>query len=192
MSEHPDLWDLLYSGARNPPTVTIEAGSIPQPYRKLLVHTESMTSALKTAYQEEIGLRVLHQECSEQILSRQVVLVRQSDGKPVEFGLIRIHLEHFSPEPKRRVVEGNVPLGKLLPKFGMQYSNRPSAFFQVASEGMIGEALSLSDPCNLYGRCNRLSVPYGQILADVIEILAPCEPGSVKPTAARSTSPEGH
>ena len=173
MNQQTNLWELLASGFKDPLTVTIEAGSVPRPYRDLLVHTASMTSVLTTAYQEEIGLKVLRQECSGQVLSRQVLLVRQSDGAPVEIGLIRIYLEHFPAEPRRWVLEGKLPVGKLLPRFGMQYSNRPAAYFQVLSEGMIGEALKLSNPCNLYGRCNRLLLPSGEILAEVIEILAP-------------------
>lgn len=175
MSEHPNLWDRLNAAFQNPLIETVEADAVAQPFRRLLVHRKSMTLVLESAYRDEIQLRVLRQEFSGRILFREVFLVRRSDERPVEIGLIHILLDHCPDEVREPVLEGKRPLGKLLCELGVKYSNRPSAYFKVASRGMIGEALGLGDSRDLYGRCSRLVLPSDQILADVIEILAPFE-----------------
>src|SRR5712692_1087648 len=85
------------SGQPLPSVARVEAEEIPEPYRSLLVHESSMTLTLEKAYQRGVRLRVLKSALFGNVLSRQVVLVLDGDATVVEFGGIKIHLEHFPP-----------------------------------------------------------------------------------------------
>lgn len=179
MTEEPNLWHFFSSNFRHPLTETIDGGSIPEPYRGLLVHPESMTLVLEEAYQEDLRLRVLYRELSDETLQRQVVLFRPSDGRPAAMGWIWICLKSLSPKVGQAVRKSEKPLGKILEELGVEYSNQPAAYLQAlgVSDGAVGEAFGLSTPLDLYGRLNRLLTPSGEIMAVVVEILAPFEPG---------------
>jgi chorismate-pyruvate lyase len=104
---------------------------------------------------------------------REVVLELDETNTPVEFGAIKIYLASFPPGARERIVEANWPLGRILKEFKIPYVSRPKAFLRIASDRPISGALQLKGTHRLYGRCNRLSDPQGNPLADIVEILPP-------------------
>jgi chorismate-pyruvate lyase len=163
----------LESGLPLPSALEVEGSGIPEPYRRLLVHQHDMTPTLEAAYQQRIHLRLLKRKVSGDVLLRQVVLVLDSDEKPVEFGAIRIQLKHLPAEARRLILEGKLPLGRVLQDFGVEHSSRPVAYFQVVADPQIREALHLTGAQRLYGRRNRLLMQSNEVLAEVVEILPP-------------------
>ena len=107
------------------------------------------------------------------MLLRQVVLGLDSDERPVEFGAIRIQLNQLPPEARHLVLESKLPLGRLLQDFFIQHSSQPAGYFVVKADGRIGEALKTPSLQRLYGRRNKLLMPSGEVLAEVVEILPP-------------------
>lgn len=145
---------------------------VPEPYRKLLVHRNDMTPTLESFHGERISIRVLRRHRDGNTYGREVVLVTPS-GRPVEFGAIRIHLDHF-PEPARRaILEESLPLGTILHAFQIPHQSRPRAFLKVESDDTIRKALSLRGSHSLFGRRNTLYTPEGESLAEIVEILPP-------------------
>ena len=88
----------LVSGVPVPEATKIEAECIPEPYRSLLVHENDMTPTLEVAYRQRIHIRLITRKVEDDVLLRQVVLVVDSDERPVEFGAIRIQLNQLPPE----------------------------------------------------------------------------------------------
>ncbi|MGH9339729.1 MAG: hypothetical protein ACRD1R_09130 [Acidobacteriota bacterium] len=178
MNEHSTVLDpldqfYLESGLPLPPVVPVTDSSIPEPQRSLLVHRQSMTSRLEAAYGEEVRIKVLNRKISDGVVLRQVVLIPNGAQSPVEFGAIRIHLEHLSAEARKLIGGEKIPLGRVLRDLGIQYLSRPMAYFQLLSDALLGEALELSGSQLLYGRRNRLLTPSDKTLAEVVEILPP-------------------
>lgn len=165
----------LASGVPIPEATKTEGDGIPEPYRNLLVHEEDMTSTLEAAYRQRIHLRLVNRKVEGDVMLRQVVLVLDSDEQPVEFGAIRIQLQHLPLEARQLVLEGRLPLGRVLQDFFIQHSSRPVAYFEVRADALIGEALQAPNLRRLYGRRNRLLMPSGEVLAEVVEILPPSD-----------------
>ena len=161
----------LAPGAPVPEAAKIEAECIPEPYRSLLVHDNDMTPTLEASYRQRIHIRLISRKVEDDVLLRQVVLVLDSNERPVEFGAIRIQLNQLPPEARRLVLENKLPLGRLLQDFFIQHSSRPVAYFEVKTDGGIGEALQTPSLQRLYGRRNKLMMPSGEVLAEVVEIL---------------------
>ncbi len=157
--------------ARHPQLRPLSAAAIPQPYRSLLVHNSDMTSTLKHYHQDDLSLRVLHLEVSPSELRREVLLCRCADGKPVEYGVIRVLLLAFAPPAREAILKGLVPLGQILDTFGILYLSQPNEYFRINDNEYLRRRLDDRSTAERFGRVNTLSRPAGGKLAEVVEIL---------------------
>jgi chorismate-pyruvate lyase len=163
----------LDAGLPLPAVVEVKDENIPEPYRSLLVHERDMTPTLESAYQQRIHLRLLRRKILQDVLLRQVVLVTDKSDEIVEFGAIRIHLKVFPDAARQTILEGRLPLGRVLHDFRIEHRSQPVAYFQVADDPWISDTLHLTSVQRLYGRRNCLLMLTGEIMAEVVEILPP-------------------
>ena len=163
------------SGNDAPAIEVIQGENMPQPYRSLLVHDRDMTPTLEEHCAGPVHLEVLRVRREPDALYRQVLLVPDGSRRPVEFGAIRIELRRFAEEPASQIVGCRKPLGAILRDFQIPHTSRPTAFFAVAPDAVIRDALGLDDGPTLYGRHNVISDARERILAEVVEILPPPE-----------------
>jgi len=174
----PTIRDMLYPlsafeaiGGRGVASAAfLEAEELPDPYRALLAHDRDMTGTLETYFGQPMDLRVHVRKIEGDALFRQVTLVGANDGRPAEFGAIRIALSCFDGEARSLVIDGRVPLGRILREHRVAYVSNPSAYLEVTPGQALSEALQVSGG-PLYGRKNELTTPDGQIIAQIIEIL---------------------
>jgi chorismate-pyruvate lyase len=150
----------------------LQGEEMPQPYKGLLVHSSDMTPTLETFYRQPMRLTVLTREQQDYSYLREVVLKSANDAHPVEYGVIRICLDHLPPAARNRVLEEQRPLGNILQTEAIPHLSWPQAFFRVDSDSHLGHVLYLSRPGPLYGRRNVLLDGSRRLLAEVIEILA--------------------
>jgi len=156
-----------------PPLQQIDGEEVPEPYKKLLVHQNDMTSTLENFHGAPVHLRVLGRESDGEEYSREVVLYLEGSEQPVEFGAIKIHLALFPAEARKQILEERWPLGHILKDHAIVYSSRPAAFLRIASDKLINSVLNLSGAQVLYGRRNTLWDSAQRPLAEIVEILPP-------------------
>ena len=161
------------SGQSLPPLRELRAEEVPPPYRELLVHSADMTPTLARFYGQALRIRVLGREHRGDTYRREVILWLTEDGRPVEYGAIRIHLERLPPAARQRVLEEELPLGGILHREGVPHLSWPKGYFRIRSDAHAGAALGLQRPGFLYGRRNVLLDGSRHLLAEVIEVLAP-------------------
>jgi chorismate-pyruvate lyase len=173
--------DLLYplnefyqqAGLSLPSATKINGREMPEPYRRLLVHDRDMTPTLEAAYDRKMNLRVLKYSCTEEVFSREIVLIPEGSEEPVVFGAIKIYLDEFPGEARELVLERKLPLGTILAAQGIRHYSKPDAFFEVEADAFIEKNLGITDAAKLYGRRNMLGNGTGRKLAQVLEILPP-------------------
>jgi chorismate-pyruvate lyase len=165
--------DSFYAGAglMLPPLQRLDGEEVPVPFKALLVHRNDMTPTLEAFYGSRLELKVLNRYRRGTDYCREVVLSREDTKEPVEFGANRVCLDRFPEEVRRLILAEREPLGRLLRDYGVVHTCEPNAFFRVASDRFINEALQLSGAHVLYGRHNRLYTPEGELLSEVVEIL---------------------
>ena len=161
------------TGQSMPEITEIAAAEIPQPQRGLLVHQRDMTTTLQTFHGARTHLRLLRTEAGNGIYQREVVLALDGSERPVEFGASSIRLERLPLAVQREILLAERPFGGLLVEHGVQFVSRPKAFIRVEADSLISRALELEGAGPLYGRCNALLTPQGDVLADIVEILPP-------------------
>jgi chorismate-pyruvate lyase len=146
---------------------------VPEPYRRLLVHREAMTTTLETFHGERTHLRVLARRQDGEALRRQVVLMLNGSDRPVELAAIVIYLQHFPLAAREEVLEERRPLGAILRDHRIECRNYPLMYLRVRSDVVINQALHLRRAQPLYGRRNLIRDASGRELAETLEIVPP-------------------
>jgi chorismate-pyruvate lyase len=164
------------AGVPLPRVVQVQGCDIPEPYRSLLVHDRDMTPTLTEAYQREMKLRILKKVINQWVFAREIILEVEGSTSVAVFAAIKIYLNLFAPEPKRIILEGKQPFGRILHTRRIIHSSCPQAFIQVNSDQTINHALRLTGHHVLYGRRSALLNSSQVPLAQVLEILPPCQP----------------
>jgi chorismate-pyruvate lyase len=161
------------AGLPLPPIEAVPGEAVPEPYRKLLVHTDDMTPTLEKFHGDKIHINVLRRQQRDDFYFREVVLLLDKTAKPVEFGAIKINLSLFKPEPRQLILEQHIPLGTILAMCGVSHASRPKAYLRLESDAFINSILKLDGKHTLYGRRNTLWDPQHRALAEIVEILPP-------------------
>ena len=188
------LLERFYQRAHLPAPVVQELPDcdVPEPYHSLLVHSSDMTPTLERFYGQKMGLTVLSRELQESAYLREVLLKRVHDQCPVEYGVIRICLDHLPPPAARRVLEEQAPLGNILQTESVAHMSWPQAFFRAQSDPHMHSVLGLEREHILFGRRNVLLDGSRRMIAEVIEILAPvCESHPAVNGHGGKTNPDG-
>ncbi len=176
----PDI-DCLYpltlfrcrAGVAMPVYELVEGEQLPEPYRRLLVHTGDMTSRLEAFHGGEIALECLHCEHTPGVYRREVALYVSGAGVPVEYGAIEIRLEAFAGELRDLIVQARLPLGGLLNRFGISYRSQPLAFIRLGGDPILRAYFAAPEAVEFYGRCNVLLGDGDVELARIVEVLRP-------------------
>ena len=71
---------------------SIEANELSDQYRSLLAHHDHMTVTVEAWHNSLVNLRVLEERRDRDRYARRIVLARQRDGVPVQFGIMQINL----------------------------------------------------------------------------------------------------
>ena len=170
-------------GSARPRVTFIPAEQLPADERWLLAHDGDMTSRLAEFHKSEIDLDVHAKQKVGEYLVRASVLNRRSDGIPVEFGAIGIHVDVLPENAQKLVIEGHVPLGGILERECVPFTSHPSGFFRISVDSRLAELLGATAGQVLYGRCNELRHDDGRVLADVVEVLPRMDAQHARPLA---------
>ena len=164
-------WFYFRAGLDVPRFEQLKGTEVPQPYRRLLVHSADMTPTLETFFQERLHLRVLSRELQETCM-REVVLSLAHWRRPVVYGAIRVFLEHLPESARKRVLEELNPLGRILQSESIPHMSWPQVFFRTEPDPHMRAMLRLRRDGPLYGRRNVLVDGTRRLLAEVVEVLA--------------------
>lgn len=144
--------------------------AVPERYLALLDHCESMTVVLERYYRDRLLVRRLWTCSSDGTYSRQVMLVREHGGQPVEMGAINLKIGALSAEVRDAIASEHLPLGRILTAAYSSYQTRPILFFSITPDPPMMSWFGLSVPSELYGRYAALIVG-GVCIGAVVEVL---------------------
>lgn len=149
--------------------VPVEPEEMELPYRDLLHHGSDMTSTLARFHGEEISLKVLKTSRADDKYLREVILY--SGEKPVEYGLIEVHLDHCRDDLRERVLAESEPLGGILNDSGIVYQSKPVGFLKIAPGEFSPDFFPSAGGEVLFGRYNELLDESDRVIARILEIL---------------------
>jgi chorismate-pyruvate lyase len=164
----PELYRLF--GDRPPPRFTpIAADALPEPYRRLLDHPHHMTVTVEDHYGGPVSVRVLKRSRAGDTYSR-MILLETADGRVVQFGIVRIHLDLCSEAVRDAILAESMPLGHVLIAHDVLRRIEPTAFLRVEPDEAMRGWFGRSVPT--YGRLGIIHCDDRPAI-DLLEILAP-------------------
>jgi hypothetical protein len=165
--------DFIYglAGLAKPIAKKIAPGSIPLPYRPLLVHERGMTRTLEEHCGESLTLRTLHTVSNDRWYSRRILLVT-AEGRPMQMGAVRVNMRAFGRRVRAQILRNETPLGRVLDQGSVAYRSKPTAYLAITPNSEMMGVFWMSGPQALYGRKTDLTLD-GKKVGDLVEILAP-------------------
>jgi chorismate-pyruvate lyase len=172
----PTLYRLFRADARPPDHEVIPPAAVPEPYHRLLVHHHHMTVTVEEYFGSRVNVRVMDRRHAGDSYARKILLELQSDGRVVQFGVVRIRLDFCSEPVRAAILEEKTPLGRILIEHDVLRRIEPKAYFRVTPGELLTKWFGLPDPRVTYGRLGIIHCD-GQPAIEVLEILAPIDPG---------------
>jgi chorismate-pyruvate lyase len=145
---------------------------MPADFQRLLAHTHHMTVTVEQFHRTPVNVQVLEKRHDGQFYSRRILLSRQTDGRVVQFGIVRLDFEQLSPEVRRRIESQSAPLGRILIEHNVLREIELVALWRVSPGPDLCQLFGLSQPEITYGRtaiihCN------GSPAVELLEIVTP-------------------
>lgn len=153
----------------------VSAGELPALYRKLLAHDEHMTETVEAYHGCPVDVRVLARRADEGLYSREILLARQTDGRVVQFGVVRIHFEFLAPHVREEIISEREPLGRILARHNVLRRVQLHELWRVACGVDLARHFGAPVGAETYGRtaiieCNGLpAIELVEIVAPVVE-----------------------
>ena len=147
----------------------------PPPFQQLLSHDHHMTVTLESFLNMPVTVSVLAVNRQGSIYSRNSLLHRQSDGMPVQFGIVRLHLHLLEPHIRAPIEEERTPLGRILIQHEILREVELSQVYRVACGPKLAEGLRAAPGQITYGRTALIHC-HAEPAVELLEIVAPFRP----------------
>ncbi len=148
----------------------VESSDLPTAYQSLLAHDDHMTVTVEAWHNSLVDIRVLSVRSEADSYARNTLLVLQSDGRPVQFGLMRIDLTGLPEIVQQEIKAESLPLGRIMIRHHLLREVELCQLWQVTPGPEIQQQLQLSDDTPIFGRTARILVD-GRPAVELLEIV---------------------
>ena len=125
---------------------------VPEPYRELLAHTDHMTVTVERFHDSKVDVGVLDRQRSGSHYSRKIILTRQSDGRVVQFGIMRINMDVLLPAVQAEIESERIPLGRVLIQHDVLRKIHLMSLWKVTPGDDLCRIFGLPQATTTYGR----------------------------------------
>ncbi|MEI6326401.1 MAG: hypothetical protein WCO91_13185 [Gemmataceae bacterium] len=110
---------LPLGGFAFPPVEFVGSTYLPKASQELLVHHYHMTVTLEAHHKAPLCVKVLDRVQTGDAYTRRICLYETGLGKPVLYGVVRIHLDFCKREVREAILAEAEPLGRILIRHGV-------------------------------------------------------------------------
>lgn len=150
----------------------VDGASMPPVFRSLLDHDAHMTVTVEEHHHSFVDVHVLETHVTDNHYSRKIVLTRQSDGRVVQFGLVRLNLDYVEPDVRQEIESEQIPLGHVLIKHNVLRTVKLLSLWRVEPGDELRKLFGLDSPETCYGR-TALIYCNGIPAVELLEIVTP-------------------
>lgn len=130
----------------------VAAGEIPEPQRSLLDHDKHMTVTVEKFHSSAVDVVVRQERFDSNSYAREICLVRQSDGRIVQYGIVRLDFNHLAADVQSEIRSRNKPLGRILIEHDVLRRVQLLNLYRVRPSVKLAESLQFVDRETCYGR----------------------------------------
>jgi chorismate-pyruvate lyase len=146
--------------------------ALPADYRTLLAHNEHMTVTLEQFFDGQLGVRPLAEWRDEASYARNSLLTRESDGRILQFGVMRIWLADLPREATDEITQQKRPLGRVLIDHNVLREVELITLWRIAPGPVLRKLLPNPTNQPIYGRSAQILVDERPTV-QMLEIVAP-------------------
>lgn len=150
----------------------IPRSAAPKPFDELLAHDKHMTVTVERFHDSPVDVAVLETHNSRSHYSRKILLKRQSDGKVVQFGLVRLCLDFLEPDIRQKIESQDTPLGRILIEHNVMREVQLISLWKVTPGEELRKLFGLANSDLTYGR-TALIYCNGVPAVELLEIVTP-------------------
>lgn len=145
---------------------------LPEIYQSLLAHDDHMTVTVEAWHNSLVDVQVLREHRADTHYARESLLVRQRDGWPVQYGVVRVDLPAL-PEIVRLEIESHaLPLGRILIRRHVLRQVELEQLWRVKPAARLRLLLKIDPQTDcIYGRTARILVG-GKPAIELLEIVS--------------------
>lgn len=152
----------------------IPASTTPEPYKTMLVHEHHMTVTMENYYGCPVDVKIIARHLEGELYSRKILLTKTGTDDVVQFGIVRFNFEYVTPAVKEEIIEGDIPLGRVLINHNVLRHIDLNAILRLTAGPGLAKYLQMPEGDVTYGRvatifCNQ------QPAIDLLEVSAPLE-----------------
>jgi len=145
---------------------------LPPVYRKLLAHDHHMTVTVEKHHGSLVDVEVLDSRSNSNHYARKILLRRQSDGRVVQFGIMRLNFAYVSGKVRREVESRSAPLGRILIRNRVLRRVELFNLWEITPGADLCRLFGIEPATRTYGRtalihCN------GEPAVELLEIVVP-------------------
>lgn len=172
----PDLDTLVGLFYANPDELgqleMVTAGEMPPAHQTLLAHNAHMTVTVERFHASTVSVQVMQTRVSQSHYARKILLTRDSDGRVVQFGIVRLDFGYLEPAVQREIESEQTPLGRILIEHNVLRQVELVALWKVTPGEDLRKLCGLAPGQVIYGRtalihCN------GEPAVELLEIVTP-------------------
>lgn len=136
----------------------VSAGELPPQYRSLLAHDDHMTVTVEAWHNSLVEVNVLEERRDEDFYARRITLVLQRDGKPVQFGIMRIRLAGLPQIVRMEIESQALPLGRIMIRHHLMREVELCGLWRIAAGPELSRHLKIQPNTLCFGRTARILV----------------------------------
>lgn len=125
---------------------------IPPVYRKLLAHDHHMTVTVERHHKSLVDVEVLASRLDADHYARKILLRRRSDGRVVQFGIMRLNFAHVSDNVRQEVESRSAPLGRILIRNNVLRQVELFNLWEIAPGADLCRLFDITPEQHTYGR----------------------------------------
>lgn len=149
----------------------VTSSALPATARQLLDHDSHMTITVEAFHHSSVNVRVLRSQESPAWYAREILLTRADNGDVVQYGIVRLRPDQFSPDTWREIHAGNLPLGRVLIEHDVFRQVERIGLWKVSAGPRLAELLRIEPKSTIYGRTARILCD-GAPAIELLEIVA--------------------
>lgn len=174
VSEIPDLQELVaifFADLSDLGEFTpVQPNKIPQAYRDLLAHYSHMTVTVEHYHHCTVDVVVLDRTCTGRHYSRKILLTRQSDGRVVQFGIVRLDFNAVSEAVREEIQREQTPLGRVLMNHNVLREVELKQIYRIGCGAELAQHFKLPVGSEVFGR-TALIYCDGEPAVELLEIV---------------------
>lgn len=150
----------------------VQPAEMPPGYRRLLAHNQHMTVTVEAHHGCPVDVEVLDKLVTDRHYARKILLLRTSDARAVQFGIMRVCLDHLETPVRAEIERARMPLGRILIDHDVLRTIQLESLYRVRPGPSLQSYLSVARGATTYGR-TALIYTNNEPAVELLEIVTP-------------------